>query len=100
MSERLVDRIPFAKIFIVLAIIAGVSLGLCAVTFGITSGGNSGGGFWIGFGLIAFWGSIAGLLVTLMVFVALSIFGSFSRKVSQPQKLFDERDDTKTDKNE
>lgn len=100
MNERLVDRIPFAKIFIALAIIAGVSVGLCAVTLGITSGGNSGGGFWIGLGLIAFWGSIAGLLLTLIVFVTLSISGSFSRKVSQPQKLFGERDDTKADKNE
>jgi thiol:disulfide interchange protein len=100
MSKSLIDRIPFAKIFTVLAIIAGVSLGLCAVTFGITSGGNSGGGFWIGLGLIAFWGSIAGLLVTLVVFVALSIFGGFSEKVSQPQKLFDAEDDTKSDKNE
>jgi hypothetical protein len=38
--------------------------------------------------------------LTLLVFVTLSIFGSFSGKVSQPQKLFDERDDTKNDKNE
>ena len=100
MSERLVDRIPFAKIFIVLAIVAGVSLGLCAVTFSITSGGNTGGGFWIYLGVIAFWVSIAGLLVTLMVFVTLSIFGAFRKEESQSIIFPKAEDDTKNDKNE
>jgi hypothetical protein len=105
MSERLVDRIPFAKIVTVLAIVFGISLGLCGITFvfSMGGGGGRGGGFFVGLGileLVALGVSVAGLLLTLMVFVTLSVFGSFSGKVSQPQKLFDERDDTKADRNE
>jgi hypothetical protein len=101
MSERLVDRIPFVKIITVLAIVFGISLGLCGVTF--LSSGRGSGGFLIGFGMLelaAIVLSAAGLALTLVAFVTLSIFGGFSEKVSQPQKLFDERDDTKFDKNE
>jgi membrane protein implicated in regulation of membrane protease activity len=103
MSERLFDRIPFAKIVTVLAIVFGVSLGLCGVTFFLSSGGGSGGGFLVGFGMLelaAIILSAAGLALILVVFVALSIFEGFSEKVSQPQKLFDEENDTKIDKNE
>jgi len=102
MSERLVDRFPFAKIITVLAIVFGVSLGLCGVTFVVAlSGGKD--NFLAGFGileLIAMGVSLAGLLLTALVFMTLSIFGSSSGKVSQPQELVDERNDTKTDKNE
>jgi membrane protein implicated in regulation of membrane protease activity len=102
MSERLVDRIPFAKIITVLATVFGISLGLCGVTFVLSLGGGRGSGFLISFGIlemVALGVSMAGLLLTLLVFVTLSIFGSFSEKVSQPQKLFDEEDDTRVDKN-
>ncbi|MGA3373441.1 MAG: hypothetical protein ABSC48_16945 [Terracidiphilus sp.] len=103
MSERLVDRIPFSKIAAVLATVFGVSLGLCGVTFVLSSGGNRGSGFFEGLGMLelaAMALSAAGLALTLVVYVTLLIFGSFSEKVSQPQKLFDDRDDTKIDKNE
>jgi hypothetical protein len=103
MSERLFDRIPFAKIVTVLAIVFGVSLGLCGVTYFLSSDGGNGNGFLAGFGILelaAIILSAAGLALILVVFVALSIFGSFSEKVSQPQKLFDEENDTKIDKNE
>jgi hypothetical protein len=103
MSERLVDRIPFAKIFTVLAIVFGISLGLCGVTFAISSGGDRGGGFLIGLGileLIAGAVSAAGLVLTLLLLVTLSMFGIVSGKVSQPQKLFEEEDHTTIDKNE
>ena len=103
MSEHLVDRIPFAKIITVLAIVLGISLGLCGVTFFLSLSGGGKDNLLAGFGileLVAIGVSIAGLLLTVLVFVTLSIFGSFSEKVSQPQKLFDERDDTKLDKNE
>jgi hypothetical protein len=107
MNERLIDRIPFAKIVTVLATVFGISLGLCGVTFVLSVGGarNRGGigGFFVGLGileLVAIVLSAALLALTLVVLVTLSIFGSFSGKVSQPQKLFGERDDTKTDKNE
>jgi quinol-cytochrome oxidoreductase complex cytochrome b subunit len=102
-SKRLVDRIPFAKIITVLAIVFGISLGLCGVTAVLSSGGNIGGSFLVGLGILvtaAILLSIAGLLLTLLVFVTLSIFGSFGEKASQPQKLFDAEDDTKIDKNE
>jgi hypothetical protein len=104
MGERLVERIPFAKIVTVLAIVFGISLGLCGVTFVLASGvgGGRGGGFLIGFGIlemVALGVSVAGLLLTLLVYVTLSIFGSFGEKVSQPQTLFDAEDDTKIDKN-
>ena len=103
MNERLVDRIPFAKIITVLAIVFGISLGLCGVTFVLALSGGGKANLLAGFGileLIAIGVSLTGLLLTLLVFVTLSIFGSFSGKVSQPQKLFDEENDTKIDKNE
>ena len=92
MFERLADRIPFAKIFTVLAIVAGVSLGICGVTFG--------GGSLFVLGMIAFWVSLAGLLLTLVVFVTLSIFGSFGEKVSQSVISSEKQNDTRSDKNE
>jgi uncharacterized membrane protein len=103
MSERLVDRIPFAKIITVLAIVFGLSLGLCGVTFVLSMGGGRGGGFLVGLGileLIAIVLSAVLVALTLVVLVTLLIFGSFSEKASQPQKLFDEEDDTKIDRNE
>lgn len=103
MFERLADRIPFAKIFTVLGIVAGVSLGLCAVTFFISFGGNGEGGYWTGIWIaevVAMWVSIAGLLLTLLVFVALSIFGGFREKVSQVSIIPKDDDDTRIDKNE
>jgi membrane protein implicated in regulation of membrane protease activity len=100
MSGRLIDRIPFAKIVMVLAIVFGISLGLCGVTFVLSSGGGRGGGFFVGLGvleLVALGVSIAGLLLTLLVFVTLSIFGGFSEKVSQSTISSEEGDDRKID---
>jgi len=103
MSERLVDRIPFAKIVTVLAIVFGVSLGLCGVTFFLSSAGNNASGIFVGLGILELTAialSFAGLVLTLVMLVTLSIFGRFSGKVSQPQKLFGAEDDTKIDKDE
>jgi hypothetical protein len=103
MSERLIDRIPFAKIVTVLAVVIGVSLGLCGLTFVLSLGGGRAGGFLMGFGILelaAIVLSVAALILTLVVLVTLLIFGSFSAKASQPQRLFEERDDTKIDKHE
>lgn len=103
MNERLIDRIAFAKIVTVLATVFGISLGLCGVTFVLASGGGSGSGFLVGLGileLVVLGVSLAGLLLTLLVFVTLSIFGGSGEKVSQ-SKIFPElEDDTKIDKNE
>jgi membrane protein implicated in regulation of membrane protease activity len=87
----------------VLATVFGVSLGLCGVTFVLSSGGGRGGGFLIGLGileLVALGVSMAGLLLTLLVFVTLSLFRGFSEKVSQSEGFPEEEDDTKIDKNE
>ena len=43
---------------------------------------------------------MAGLLLTLLVFVTLSLFRGFSEKVSQSEGFPEEEDDTKIDKNE
>ena len=103
MFERLADRIPFKKIVTVLAIVFGISLGLCGVTFVVSSGGNNGGGFLFGLGileLVALGLSLAGLLLTLLVFVTLFVLGSFGVKVSQSPTPSEEEDDTRSDKNE
>ena len=44
--------------------------------------------------------SAAGLVVTAIVWVVVAIVGSFGEKVSQPQKVFEDSDDTKLDKKE
>jgi len=103
MSERLVDRIPFAKIITVLAVVFGISLGLCGVTFVISSGGGRGGGFLIGLGtleLVALGVSIAGLVLACVVWVTLSIFGGSGEKASQSTIFPESGDATKIDKNE
>ncbi len=80
----------------------GVSLGLCGLTYlGALSGG--GGGLLIGLGVLeslAMVLSAAGLVLTALLWVAHAVLGSFQSKVSQPQKLFDEKNDTKLDKEE
>jgi hypothetical protein len=104
MSERLFDRIPFAKIVTVLAIVFGISLGLCGATAFLSNVVDGGGrgimNFLIGFGvleMIAIVLSAVGLVMTLIVFVTLLIFRGFSKKVSQPQKFFEDEDDTKNE---
>jgi hypothetical protein len=102
-SERLIDRIPFTKIVTVLAIVLAISLGLCGVTFSLSASMGADESFFIGLGileLVVIVLSAAGLVLTLIVVVTLWFFGSFSKKVSQPQKLFGEKDDTKIDRNE
>jgi uncharacterized membrane protein YqhA len=103
MSETQIRRIPFAKIVLVLAITLGVSLGLCGLTFAFWSRAGSGARILIGLGmveLVAMALSAAGLVLTGVVWVTVAVVGSFQEKVSQPQKLFDEGDDTKLDKKE
>jgi hypothetical protein len=100
MSERLVDRVPFAKIVIGLAVVFFVSLGLCGITFVLSSGGHYGLASLAILELLAMALSAAGLLLTVIVWVTLIAVGSFGEKVSQPQKLFDDEDDTKLDKKE
>jgi hypothetical protein len=99
MSERLVDRVNFAKIVTVLASIFGIALGLCGVTFLVSSGGNGTAGFFIGLGVLelAVMGlSAVGLVVTVIVWVIASIAaGRGGRRSEGPQKLFDDAEDGK-----
>lgn len=100
MFERLADRIPFKKIVTVLAIVFGISLGLCGVTFFVSSGGNNGAGFLFGLGileLIAIGLSLLGLVLMLVIFVTLSIFRGFGKKVPQSVISSKEEDDTTSD---
>jgi len=103
MSTPLIDRIPFPKIVTVLAAAFGVSLGLCGLTFLLSSksGIYHGERLFVGLGLLELVTmvlSAAGLLLTVVAWVTLAAVSSFQEKVSQPQKLFDDEDDTKLDK--
>jgi hypothetical protein len=100
MRARLIDRIPFAKIVIGLAIVFFVSLGLCGLTFVLSSGAYKGFASLGVLELVFMVLSAAGLILTAIVWVTLAAVGSFGEKVSQPQKLFDDGDDTKLDKRE
>jgi hypothetical protein len=99
MFERLADRIPFKKIVTVLAIVFGLSLGLCGVTFAVSSG-SGGGNFLISFGILELIGigvSAAGLLLTFLLFVAVSIFSGPSEGTAQPKITPGVKDDTNSD---
>jgi hypothetical protein len=101
MRKRLVDRIPFAKIVLVLAVALILSIGSCGLSIFLTSAPLRAVGGQLGLiGLVGFLGSLAGLVLTCLTWAILAIVGSFGEKVSQPQKLFDEEDDTKLDKRE
>jgi hypothetical protein len=101
MRKRLVDRIPFAKIVIGLAAVFIVSLGSCGLSLVLNSGSARAIGATLSIGgLIGLLVSVVGLVVTCLGWAILSIVGAFGEKVSQPQKLFDEEDDTKLDKRE
>jgi hypothetical protein len=100
MRKRLIDRIPFAKIVIGLVIAFFVSLGLCGLTLVLSSGAYNGFATFGIVELVAMALSAACLILTLIVWVTLAAVGSFGEKVSQPQRLFEEGDDTKLDKRE
>jgi hypothetical protein len=101
MSKPLVDRIPFAKIMIVLVIVFGVSLGLCGVSAALGIAGSShmrnSGGQLLGFSfvieIIAIVLSSVGLVVTVIAWVILSIAGNSSRNDPAPRQLLDDPDD-------
>lgn len=97
MRKRLVDRIPFAKIMLVLAAALILSIGSCGLSFIFTSSRGASDPLAL-IGLVGFLGSLAGLAVTSLAWAILAIVGSSGEKVSQPQKLFDEEDDTKLNK--
>jgi hypothetical protein len=98
MSKRLVERIRFAKIVVVLAVAFCLGIGLCGLdaafmapfrSSGEEFGPNSIVG---GIGAWAILLSAAGLLVTFVLWVALSLMGESSHEGTELQRLFDEKD--------
>lgn len=87
MSKPLVDRIPFAKILIGLAIIFGLSLGLCGLGMVVVWNGKSvSGGVGnllnkaAGYEVLAMVLSAGGILATGILWVVLNLVSSFGRK--------------------
>jgi hypothetical protein len=98
MSKPLVDRIPFAKILVVLAVAFGLGLGLCGLDFFLLLRGSQTHtqGFGVGpIGVLSLTVLILsgiGLVVATIVWVVLAVAGSASRKNSEPQQLLDDKD--------
>ena len=102
MSQSLVDRIPFAKIVVVLAVAFGIGLGLCGLSIAMASNGFASneefGGDRFGIGtvsLVVMLLSAFGLVIAVIAWVLAGIFSSFSRgqKSDEPQRLFGDKDD-------
>lgn len=88
------SRTPYTKAITILAIIFGVSLGLCGLTFAASTGMRGDGQWIIILGLIelaAMILSAIGLVVTVIVWLIASANGY--RSSSDPQKLFDDSND-------
>jgi hypothetical protein len=80
MNERLADRVPFTKIIVVLASAFGIALGLCGLTaFATMSGHNALTGSLGVIELIVMLLSAAGLVLTVIAWVVVSIIDSVRR---------------------
>jgi hypothetical protein len=102
MSRPLTDRVPFAKIVAVFAVIFGVSLGLCGLNWVLISAGvdpshdsefNFGGQVLGTLGLIelaAMLLSALGLVLTVIIWLVATAVGNFAPHSNDPQKLFDD----------
>lgn len=91
---RLLDHINFAKVAIVLAIVFVIALGLCGVTGYIGSRPGASGAT-LPFGIVelaAMILSAAGLVLTLVAWVIVSILRVFGYKEQEPQRLFDNKE--------
>jgi len=101
MSQPLIERIPFAKMITLLAIIFGVSLGTCGMTALVSSRMPNGAALFVFLAileLIAALLSAAGLVLTVIMWIVLSAVNSLSRKRSEPQQLFDDSNNGDKDK--
>ena len=105
MTEPLVRRIPFTKIVVILAVTFGIGFGMCglsAFVAGAMHSSRSAGNFLaivmiIDAGVIVL--SAIGLVLTVIVWVILSIIGRSSVNQSAPPTLNDSphRDSNKPD---
>jgi hypothetical protein len=79
MNKPLVERIPFAKIAVILAVTAAVSVGLCGVGVALLQFSNRPGLegklsiLSLAIGAIAFWLSVLGLVAVFAVWIILAI---------------------------
>lgn len=97
MPTPLVDRVNFAKIITILAIVFGVSLGLCGLTYAASIKVPGDGQWIIIFGILelaAILLSAIGLVITVIVWIVASATG-YRGSSNDPQKLFDDSDDEK-----
>jgi hypothetical protein len=106
MSERKASRISFAKVVTVFAVLFGIGVGLCGLDYLLAAKGigkstvEFGVGPLDGVSIVVMILSAFGLVITVIVWIVAAAVGNVGKKVSQPQKLFDEADDTKPDKRE
>jgi hypothetical protein len=104
MSKTVLQRIPFAKILIVLTAVVLLSVGLCGVSAVLYMQGGKGSPAIqmvqraIGFELICGVLSAVGIVVTAVTWIVAAITGSLRKKVSQPQNPPNMTDDTKLGK--
>jgi hypothetical protein len=91
----------FAKVTIFMALAFVVGVGLCGLDYvlGANGIGKSGGEFSVGpldgLSLVVMIFSAIGLGLTLFVWFIVTVVSSFGKKASEPQQLFDEKDETK-----
>jgi hypothetical protein len=91
----------FAKTTIVMAVAFVVGVGLCGLDYVLAANGigKSTEEFGVGpldsLSLVVMIFSAVGLAITLVLWLAVAVVRSFSRKESEPQKLFDKTDETK-----
>jgi hypothetical protein len=105
MPTPLADRFPFAKIVTILAIVSGISLGLCGLNWVLISAGSHLGSqreFNFGGPVLGILGivelavillSALGLVLTVIVWLIATAVGNFVPHSNDPQKLFDDSDD-------
>jgi hypothetical protein len=94
------ERINFARIIAILAIVFGISLGLCGLNFFVVTSGMGreiGIAPFLGFAGIAELALMAlsgiGLVLAAIVWVIASMFGQFNNRNSEPERLFDDKGD-------
>jgi len=91
---RLLERINFPKIVTVLAVTFAVALGACGLT--VLAGSRLGGGYVTPLAMIELAVMVlaaAGLIVTVVVWVAASLIGNLGHKSSESQRLFKREND-------
>jgi hypothetical protein len=104
MSKPKSKKSAFAIVTIVMALAFVVGVGLCGLDYLLAGNGigKSTEEFGVGpldnVSLAVMVLSAIGLVITLVLWLLVTILGSLTRKQSEPQKLFDETAETKHDK--